>query len=131
MMTEQAIKTGDILTVEVTGLQKYGAFVKFGKRRGLIHISEIKSGYVPDIREVIQVGQICQAQVIDIDAYNDKVSLSLRALEKAPQTHHIQRRYHFNNPTNKIGFQPFNDLLEDWTKDQLTYLKQLKHKTQA
>ena len=48
-MNDKSIKIGDIVKAEITGLQKYGAFVKFGKYRGLIHISEIKSGYVADI----------------------------------------------------------------------------------
>ncbi|GAX46599.1 CvfD/Ygs/GSP13 family RNA-binding post-transcriptional regulator [Pseudolactococcus reticulitermitis] len=122
-MTNQSIKIGDIVKVDITGLQKYGAFVKFGKQRGLIHISEIKSGYVADIHDVIEVGQVCQAQVIDVDEFNGKISLSLRTLEKQPQTHHVQRRFHFNNPANKIGFQPFKEQLADWTKEQMTYLK--------
>ncbi|XOQ36393.1 MAG: General stress protein 13 [Lactococcus sp.] len=122
-MTDQPIKIGTIVKAEITGLQKYGAFVKFGKHRGLIHISEIKSGYVADIHDVIEVGQICQAQVIDVDEFNGKISLSLRMLEKHPQTHHVKRRFHFNNPANKIGFQPFKAQLADWTKEQMTYLK--------
>ena len=69
-MTDKPIKIGDIIKAEITGLQKYGAFVKFGKHRGLIHISEIKSGYVADIHDVIEVGQACQAQVIDVDEFN-------------------------------------------------------------
>ena len=122
-MTDKPIKIGDIIKAEITGLQKYGAFVKFGKHRGLIHISEIKSGYVADIHDVIEVGQACQAQVIDVDEFNGKISLSLRTLEKHPQTHHVQRIFHFNNPANKIGFQPFKEQLTDWTKEQMTYLK--------
>ncbi|GAA2825563.1 CvfD/Ygs/GSP13 family RNA-binding post-transcriptional regulator [Pseudolactococcus raffinolactis] len=122
-MTDKPIKIGDIIKAEITGLQKYGAFVKFGKHRGLIHISEIKSGYVADIHDVIEVGQTCQAQVIDVDEFNGKISLSLRTLEKHPQTHHVQRRFHFNNPANKIGFQPFKEQLTDWTKEQMIYLK--------
>lgn len=120
---DKEIKIGTILKVEVTGLQKYGAFVKFGKQRGLIHISEIKSGYVSDIHDVIEVGETYQAQVIDLDEFNGKISLSLRTLEKHPQSHHSQRRFHFNNPSHKIGFLPFTEQLEGWTKEQLGYLK--------
>ena len=125
-MNDKSIKIGDIVKAEITGLQKYGAFVKFGKYRGLIHISEIKSGYVADIHDVIEVGQTCQAQVIDVDEFNGKISLSLRTLEKKPQTHHAQRRFHFNNPSNKIGFKPFTEHLSGWAKEQMTYLKSRK-----
>lgn len=125
-MNDKSIKIGDIVKAEITGLQKYGAFVKFGKYRGLIHISEIKSGYVADIHDVIEVGQTCQAQVIDVDEFNGKISLSLRTLEKKPQTHHAQRRFHFNNPSNKIGFKPFTEQLSGWAKEQMAYLKSRK-----
>lgn len=128
---EKNIKIGSVLKVEVTGLQKYGAFVKFGKQRGLIHISEIKSGYVADIHDVIAVGEICLAQVIDIDEFSGKISLSLRTLEKHPQTHHQQRRFHFNNPNHKIGFLPFKTELGQWTEEQLSYLKWRKDNIKA
>ncbi|GFH40190.1 CvfD/Ygs/GSP13 family RNA-binding post-transcriptional regulator [Pseudolactococcus insecticola] len=126
MTAETPIKIGNIVDVEITGLQKYGAFVKFGKSRGLIHISEVQSGYIADIHEVIETGQIKRAQIIDIDDYTGKISLSLRTLEKQPQSHHIQRKFHFNNPNNKIGFQPFKDNLSDWTNEQMAYLKKVK-----
>ena len=64
--------------------------------------------------------------MIDVDEFNGKISLSLRTLEKQPQTHHVQRRFHFNNPANKIGFKPFTEQLPDWTKEQMTYLKSRK-----
>ncbi|GFH43238.1 general stress protein [Lactococcus hodotermopsidis] len=126
MIAEKMIKIGNRVDVEITGLQKYGAFVRFGKNRGLIHISEIKSGYIADIHEIVAVGQKVKAQIIDIDEFDGKVSLSLRTLEAHPQTHHIQRKFHFNNSANKIGFQPFKDNLADWTEEQLAYLKQVK-----
>lgn len=41
------IKINDVIEVTVTGIQKYGAFVLINnKYDGLIHISEISSGYV-------------------------------------------------------------------------------------
>lgn len=126
MKHNQKVKIGDILSVEVTGLQKYGVFVKFGEHRGLIHISEIKSSYVSDIHELVEVGQVCDAQVIDIDEYNGKISLSFRTLEKHAKTHHMQRRFYFNNPTNKIGFRPFKSQLAEWTAEQVAYLKEVK-----
>ena len=126
------MKIGDKLEGTITGIQPYGAFVALDNgTTGLIHISEIKSGYVADIHDVIEVGQTCQAQVIDVDEFNHKISLSLRTLEKHPQTHHVQRRFHFNNPANKIGFQPFKEQLAVWTKEQMTYLKGRKEDVKA
>ena len=49
------IKVNDIVEVTVTGIQKYGAFVLINnKYDGLIHISEISSGYVKNINDYIK-----------------------------------------------------------------------------
>ena len=50
-MNDKSIKIGDIVKAEITGLQKYGAFVKFGKYRGLIHIS-LFPPYLPYIKVI-------------------------------------------------------------------------------
>lgn len=73
-------------------MQDYGAFVKFFlqnpetnekiEQKGLIHISEIQSGYVKSIHDIAKIGQKIMAQIIDIDEYNGKISLSIRSLEK-------------------------------------------------
>ena len=48
------IKINDIIEVTVTGIQKYGAFVLINdKYDGLIHISEISSGYVKNINDIL------------------------------------------------------------------------------
>ena len=44
------MKIGDKLTGTITGIKPYGAFVALDNgTTGLIHISEIKSGYVDNI----------------------------------------------------------------------------------
>ena len=50
------IKINDIIEVTVTGIQKYGAFVLINnKYDGLIHISEISSGYVKNINDYVNI----------------------------------------------------------------------------
>ena len=50
------IKVNDIIEVVVTGIQKYGAFVLINnKYDGLIHISEISSGYVKNINDELML----------------------------------------------------------------------------
>ena len=98
-MEKKSPKIGDIVEVEIIGMQDYGAFVKFYldnssnkekiEQKGLIHISEIQSGYVKSIHDIAKIGQKVMAQIIDIDEYNGKISLSIRSLEKNPQVHHI------------------------------------------
>lgn len=47
----------DKLQGVVTGLQPYGAFVELETGvTGLIHISEIRSGYIDNIHDILKIG---------------------------------------------------------------------------
>ena len=47
-------KIGQVLQGTVTGIQPYGAFVALDEQtQGLIHVSEIQSGYTKNINEVL------------------------------------------------------------------------------
>lgn len=48
----------------------------------LIHVSEIKTGYVDSIYNVFKVGDSVRVQVIDYDEYDGKASLSMRSQRK-------------------------------------------------
>lgn len=87
-------KPGDIVEGKITGLADFGAFIKFplikeGKENektqteGLIHISELDWQLIDDVSEIIKVGEVVQAKIIDISK-DGKVSLSLKALKKDP-----------------------------------------------
>lgn len=128
-MIDKSVKIGDRTTVEIIGLQDYGAFVKFTDRekkehKGLIHISEVQSGFVKNIREIIRVGQQIEAQIIDIDEYNGKVSLSIRSLEENPQHHYFYRKKRFTDSRDKIGFKSLTEKREQWIDEGERYLRE-------
>ena len=136
-MDKKSPKIGDIVEVEIIGMQDYGAFVKFFlqnpetnekiEQKGLIHISEIQSGYVKSIHDIAKIGQKVMAQIIDIDEYNGKISLSIRSLEKNPQVHHIYRKKHFTDSRDKIGFKTLAHSLPSWIEENEAYLKAKKN----
>lgn len=100
-------KIGEILEGTITGIQTYGAFVSLDDHtQGLIHISEIQSGFTKDIREVVQVGEKVRVQIIDIDEYTQKISLSKRTLE----SQFVRPPYHKKNVIlrTKIKILDFN-----------------------
>ncbi|MFC8575776.1 S1 RNA-binding domain-containing protein, partial [Heyndrickxia sporothermodurans] len=48
---------GSVLTGKVAGIQPYGAFIALDEEtQGLVHISEIKHGYVKDINDHLKIG---------------------------------------------------------------------------
>lgn len=86
-------KIGQIIEGKVTGIQPYGAFVSLdNETQGLIHVSEVQSGYTKNIHSLLKVGQPVTVQIIDIDEYSKKISLSLRTLEKQIQLFHIAEK---------------------------------------
>ncbi len=76
-------KVGNIVEGKITGITDFGAFLRFGQDlEGLIHISELDWKLIEDPTEVVKIGQIVKAKIIDISG--DKVSLSLKALKEDP-----------------------------------------------
>ena len=62
------MKIGDKLRGVITGIKPYGAFVSLDNgTTGLIHISEIKTGYIDNIYNTLKVGQEVLVQVVDFD----------------------------------------------------------------
>jgi small subunit ribosomal protein S1 len=83
---------GDIIEGKITGIADFGVFIKFpvpadeseddAGIEGLIHISELDWQLVENPAEVVKVGEIVKAKIIDIN--NSQVFLSLKALKKNP-----------------------------------------------
>ncbi|MFC3931730.1 S1 RNA-binding domain-containing protein [Streptococcus dentapri] len=116
------MKIGEKYKGTITGIKPYGAFVGLENgTTGLIHISEITTGYVENIYQVLKIGQEVEVQVVDYDEYSKKASLSLRTLEE--EKHHFSHRHRFSNSRYKIGFKPLADSMDTWIKEGLEYLK--------
>ena len=77
------MKIGDKLKGRISGIQPYGAFVELETGdTGLIHISEIRTGFIENIQEALKVDEEVQVQVVDLDEFTGKASLSIRTLEE-------------------------------------------------
>ncbi|MGE8207535.1 S1 domain-containing post-transcriptional regulator GSP13 [Heyndrickxia sp. NPDC080065] len=111
-------EVGNVLTGKVAGIQPYGAFVALDEEtQGLVHISEIKHGYVKDINEHLNVGDEVNVKVLTIDDESGKISLSIRATEDAPkQEKKPARRRQVNVVTEEPteGFNTLKDKLQEW-----------------
>lgn len=71
------IEVGAVLEGKITGLAAFGAFVDLeGGKTGLVHISEVSTEYVSDVKEHLKEGQIVKVKVIGTD--NGKISLSIK-----------------------------------------------------
>jgi polyribonucleotide nucleotidyltransferase len=72
------VQIGKIYTGRVTSIKDFGAFVEIlPGRDGLVHVSELSSGYVSAVFDVCRVGDEMKVLVIDVDEH-DRVKLSRR-----------------------------------------------------
>ena len=72
---------GDTASVKIVNLMPFGAFAEIVDGvDGLIHISQIADHKIGKPADVLELGQVVDAKIIDIDTENQKVSLSIRAL---------------------------------------------------
>ncbi|QIL46997.1 S1 RNA-binding domain-containing protein [Vagococcus coleopterorum] len=109
----------------VTGVQPYGAFVSLeGEQQGLVHISEVKHGFIKNISDVLAVGDKVRVKVIDIDEYSKKISLSMRALETEGAGPAFKYKKYFTDRNKNIGFKSLADVLPEWIEENLEQLDQ-------
>ncbi|MBR7009736.1 MAG: bifunctional 4-hydroxy-3-methylbut-2-enyl diphosphate reductase/30S ribosomal protein S1 [Oscillospiraceae bacterium] len=72
---------GDVAKVKIVKMMTFGAFAEIVPGvDGLIHISQIADRRIGKPEDVLTVGQEVDAKIIDIDAENKRISLSIRAL---------------------------------------------------
>ena len=119
------MKIGDKLKGRITGIQSYGAFVELENgTTGLIHISEIRTGFIENIYDVLKIGEEVQVQVVDLDEYTGKSSLSIRTLEE--EKHQLPRRRRFSSDRVKYGIAPLARMMPIWTKEAISNLNKKK-----
>lgn len=79
------VEIGDIIEGKVKKIAKFGAFVEIKKGvEGLVHISALQHEKTQKVEDVLRVGQVVKAKVMDIDE-NGKISLSIKALLPKPE----------------------------------------------
>ncbi|MEK7162453.1 MAG: polyribonucleotide nucleotidyltransferase, partial [Patescibacteria group bacterium] len=73
-------KVGDIVEGEVIKILDFGAIVDLGgDQDGMIHVSELREGFVKRVEDVVKLGSFVRAKVIR--AEEGKIGLSIKALQ--------------------------------------------------
>lgn len=81
------IKPGSIMRGTVRNITDFGVFVDIGiKTAGFIHISELSRRFIKHPLDVVSVGDIIKAIVINVDPKRSRIGLSLKQLPKE-ETH--------------------------------------------
>lgn len=72
------VKPGMIVPGIVNNITAFGCFVDIGiKESGLVHISQLKEGFVSDVNEVVKLHQHVQVKVVEVDEARKRIQLSM------------------------------------------------------
>ena len=115
-------KKGKIVKGTVTGIEEYGAFVSLDEYyTGLIHISEISHGYVKNIKNFVNIGDIIDVEVLEVDEETLQVKLSIKNINYKKK-HNIKRR---KIQETSLGFKTLAYRLPQWIEESLKKQKNL------
>ena len=109
------LEVGAIVAGKITGITKFGAFVTIAPgKSGLVHISEIASTYVNDIREYLAEGQEVMVKITGVDQ-SGRLNLSIKAATAEPQER-VRTNYQ-PKPQSETPEPAFEDKLKRFMQD--------------
>jgi small subunit ribosomal protein S1 len=80
----EKLNEGDVVQGQVSGLRDFGAFIDLGGADGLVHISELAWYRVNHPREVLNVGDEIEVEILKLDKKKQRISLSRKRLLPNP-----------------------------------------------
>ena len=91
---ENELEKGDTITVTVSNIEPYGAFVDLGNDiEGFLHISEITwDKNIKNPKDYLTVGSDIDVEVIDVDPEKHKLRVSLKRLLPKPFDEFVKKR---------------------------------------
>lgn len=105
---------GAVLDGVVQRLTSFGAFVEvFPGVEGLVHISQIAHKHINTPHEALKEGDEVQVKVLDVNADEHRLSLSIKALLENEDAEEV---FDYELPEESSGFS-FGDVIGDQLKD--------------
>lgn len=78
------LSIGSLVTGTVANIKPYGVFIELDGMTGLLHRSQISGKPAGQLEDLFNLGQEMRVLITDIEESNNRISLSLQALEKFP-----------------------------------------------
>lgn len=118
----EKVAEGDVLEGTVKRLTSFGAFVEvFPGVEGLVHISQISHKHIATPNEVLASGEKVKVKVLNVNAEEHRLALSIKALQEKPAAEKKQEapveEKKVEIPEEDTGFT-MADLVGDELKDQ-------------
>ena len=107
---------GRIVKGTVTGIESYGAFVSFDEYySGLIHISEMSHGFVKNIDDFVNVGDVIYAKILDVDEEQSHLKLSIKDVDYRRKKNFKKRKI----KETSLGFSTLAAKLPLWIEEKI------------
>lgn len=91
----------------ITGITTFGAFVKINNEvTGLVHISEVSSDFVKDIKDIYKIGDVVKVKVLKVED-GGKLVLSIKKAEE-----------NAGNQNKSAPFPPFKKRVQESVKPE-------------
>ncbi len=85
---------GNIVTGRIARMTDFGAFVELAPGvDALLHVSQISKEHVAKPSDVLSIGQIIQAKVVEFNGEDRKISLSMKVIESQPPVQEEEEAY--------------------------------------
>ena len=78
------IVEGELMPGKIVNIKPYGVFVDLEGATGLLHVKEISGVRVDSLESVFEVGQEIKVVIKQVDEIQNRMSLSIKALENYP-----------------------------------------------
>jgi translation initiation factor 2 subunit 1 len=85
-------EVGDLVIATIEAVTDYGAYAKLDEfnKRGLLHVSEISSSWIRNIRDFVRENQKMVLKVLRVDVEKGHIDLSLRRVTKRERIEKIK-----------------------------------------
>ncbi|GAB3024496.1 translation initiation factor IF-2 subunit alpha [Natronobiforma cellulositropha] len=106
---------GDLVVGKIDEIEDFGVFVdleEYQDKRGLIHISEVASGWIKNVRDHVREGQIVVCKVLEVDESHEQIDLSLKDVNDHQHSDKIQEWKNEQKADNWMGLA-FGEEVDD------------------
>lgn len=107
---------GELVVGEVDEIEDFGVFIdleEYEDKRGLIHISEVASGWIKNVRDHVREGQTVVCKVLDVDESSHQIDLSLKDVNDHQRSEKIQEWKNEQKADNWLSLAFGDDISDD------------------
>ncbi len=108
---------------EIVRVLDFGVFVRVAEGvEGLVHVSQLSTEHVDKPSSLHQVGEVVEAEVINVDIQERKIGLSIRALKRSEEREELETYLQKEKEAGRFSFETI--LKEELKLDQDSQLEE-------